>query len=86
MKPCKVELCPAFAAPGSIYCVGHKLAKRLHSVAEGRTCDNCRRVLKEGDYVTRESTPGRLAHAVCPKDKPKPPRRTRGETPLFDGA
>lgn len=85
MNVCKVDFCPALAARGSLYCVGHKLAKRLQSVAEGRTCVNCRRVLKEGDYVTRESTPGRLAHALCPKDKPKMPRRVKGETPLFDG-
>jgi hypothetical protein len=82
---CAVELCPALPEPGSWYCVGHKTAKRLQSVQKGSTCKACDRMLYEGDFVTRESTPGNLQHAVCPAPAPRPKGRRHGETPLFDG-
>lgn len=82
---CAVELCPALPEPGSWYCVGHRHAKRLQAVQKGSTCKACGRVLVEGDYVTRESTPGNLQHAVCPEAQPHAPRRLRGKTPLFNG-
>ena len=84
-RPCKVDLCPALAMPGTEFCIGHQFAKKLNAVHKGSTCMACERVLVEGDYVTRDSTPGNLRHAVCPKDRPKPQGRRRGETPLFDG-
>lgn len=84
--PCAVELCPAYASLASKFCAAHQHAKKLASVHKGRCCNECHRVLREGDYVTVESDPaGRMVHAQCPKRAEA--RRRRGvETPLFDEA
>lgn len=83
-KVCAVESCPAFAAPASAFCPGHRSAKRLQAVHKGRGCSKCHRMLHAGDYVTIDSTPERLTHAHCPEPTPRGPRTVKGSTPLFD--
>lgn len=81
---CAVASCPAFAAPRSRYCQGHVTCRRLLAVLKGSPCRKCKRLLKAGDYVTRESTPERLVHAQCPEPEPLHPRKGQMPTPLFD--
>lgn len=85
LVPCLVPLCPAFAAPDSYYCVAHKDARKLATVERGAMCQVCLRKLSEGDYVTIDSSPGRMRHAECPPDAATlRKRKPRHDTPLFN--
>lgn len=83
--PCAVPLCPALARENSIFCEAHRTAKKLPMASKDWSCIRCKRVVRAGDYVTIESEPGNLEHAVCPKREVAARRRNRGDVPLLKG-
>ena len=82
--PCGVDLCVSFAAARSRFCAVHQTAKRAAGVMGGSTCSACRRVIVNGDWVTRESTVDEWRHAVCPPRRPHGPRKRSRAKPLID--
>lgn len=83
-RPCGVQLCPALARDGSMFCVAHRVAKKLAQHSTARATLLLVLDLHVGDYVTLLSTSGKNVHAVCPETRARVTSRPLVDTPLFD--
>lgn len=63
--PCAEPDCVLFADEGKPFCGIHATARRVKTVMAGEKCLRCGTAIRAGEWVTRDSTPLAMNHAVC---------------------